>query len=666
MKPQLDSVAHYFDQQHQFFTKMDVHFNHQRKQLRAILLFPFHQKGHFVLDSVEVYYDNKWVTKRGNLDQYGMALIKHPAVILLGQQMAHLEQGAKNQLDDRFHELVKKLASRIQDELSSFYHLNCQVSPDSMSILTTFEINGEEFEGIIETNFYFNSTMDDGQVMEQLLTNYKNQIVSNIERMKLVRVESKEPQKTFITTIPVLNPVSSEENEHEFIHVSIFAEGSCENCKKTVNQYIKSNLKIKLQDSEKHKLDLLITVLDDQFVCERCHNIVLKEKVIIQERDSGKRVVERSLDDLLFLGYMNDQQSLKSTVMNALEHVDYFQEKQQAFWDAYTYIAVAKWDSYIEELTKKELQYMIQYEGLELPAKASKAELLTLVRKINLSEEQKKALWRGVNEAVIRHYLFITIFGWDMKKESEIIGINRASFIFQYIPVPQSLHWIRQKLIGYFAHVSENATQTILHLQTQYQTHKQQIHSLQQENGRLSQRLGEANKRISMLEQASYRTSFERNKEDIIKIHGLKGLVEELKAEVARLSTFIPDAEESKESVQLTEKKNEQKDENVEEILTGKNILILGGYRSKGHIETNGYHVYTHEARNLDPQYYEYLNKADMIIILTRYISHHAMWEAKEYAILEQKSIFYSTFTNIPTILKEAAREYIKIIGKKV
>ena len=136
--------------------------------------------------------------------------------------------------------------------------------------------------------------------------------------------------------------------------------------------------------------------------------------------------------------------------------------------------------------------------------------------------------------------------------------------------------------------------------------------------------------------------------------------MEELKAEVARLSTFIPDAEESKESVQLTEKQNEQKNEKVEEILTGKNILILGGYRSKGHIEANGYQVYTHEARNLDPHYYEYLNKADLIIILTRYISHHAMWEAKEYAILEQKSIFYSTFTNIPTILKEAASEYAK------
>ncbi|MFZ0447083.1 MAG: hypothetical protein WAM95_21115 [Bacillus sp. (in: firmicutes)] len=89
--------------------------------------------------------------------------------------------------------------------------------------------------------------------------------------------------------------------------------------------------------------------------------------------------------------------------------------------------------------------------------------------------------------------------------------------------------------------------------------------------------------------------------------------------------------------------------------------MILGGYRSKGHIEAKGYHVYTHEARNLDPQYYEYLNKADLTIILTRYISHQVMWEAKEYAVLEQKSIFYSTFTTIPTILKEVASEYAKI-----
>ena len=36
---------------------------------------------------------------------------------------------------------------------------------------------------------------------------------------------------------------------------------------------------------------------------------------------------------------------------------------------------------------------MIQYEGLELPAKASKAELLSLVRKLNVSEEQKNRLY---------------------------------------------------------------------------------------------------------------------------------------------------------------------------------------------------------------------------------------------------------------------------------
>ena len=301
---------------------------------------------------------------------------------------------------------------------------------------------------------------------------------------------------------------------------------------------------------------------------------------------------------------------------------------------------------------------MIQYEGLEkLPAKASKAELLTLVRKLNLSEEQKKALWRGVNEAVIRHYLFITIFGWDMKKEraESLESIGPALFfnIYRFLSLCIGLGKNLLAILLMYRKMQHRRSCIYKHSIKRISS---RFHSLQQENGRLSQRLGEANKRISMLEQASYRTSFERNKEDIIKIHGLKGLVEELKAEVHRLSTFIPDAEESKESVQLTEKQNEQKNKNIEEILTGKNILIFSGYRSKGHIEANGYHVYTHEAKKLDPQYYEYLNKADMIIILTRYISHHAMWEAKEYAILEQKSIFYSTFTNIPTIIKGSSK----------
>ena len=198
-------------------------------------------------------------------------------------------------------------------------------------------------------------------------------------------------------------------------------------------------------------------------------------------------------------------------------------------------------------------------------------------------------------------------------------------------------------------------------LQKENETQKQQNHLLQQENGRLTQRLGEAIKELVCWNKLLIRNLSERNKEDIIKIHGLKGLVEELKAEVANLSTVIPDSKETKESVQLTEKRNEQKNDKVEEILIGKNILILGGYRSKEHIKENGYSVYTHEARSLDPHYYEYLDKADLIIILTRYISHHAMWDAKGNAILEQKPIFYSTFTNIPTILKEAASEYAKM-----
>ena len=93
-----------------------------------------------------------------------------------------------------------------------------------------------------------------------------------------------------------------------------------------------------------------------------------------------------------------------------------------------------------------------------------------------------------------------------------------------------------------------------------------------------------------MLEQASYRISSERNKRGYYKNPWIKRISGRVKGGDYPLINLYPRCRrQTKESVQLTEKQNEQKNEAVEEILTGKNILILGGYRSKGHIEANGY-----------------------------------------------------------------------------
>lgn len=190
-------------------------------------------------------------------------------------------------------------------------------------------------------------------------------------------------------------------------------------------------------------------------------------------------------------------------------------------------------------------------------------------------------------------------------------------------------------------------------LQDNLQKQQKQMHEINQENGRLTQKLGDAYKRMSQLEQERFTISDEiRSKDDILKIQHLKGLIEELKGEIDRLSREVV-TEEEIEEVDLTNEPVEQEADSLEEILKGKNILILGGYRPKQDIEEKTYTIFAHDARTIGPEFYEYLKKADIIVLLTRYISHRAMWEAKEYAILEQKSIYYTSFTNIPTILNE-------------
>ena len=146
-----------------------------------------------------------------------------------------------------------------------------------------------------------------------------------------------------------------------------------------------------------------------------------------------------------------------------------------------------------------------------------------------------------------------------MKKESEIIGINRCQLYFSIyyrflslcIGLPQKTHWLFCSCIG-----KCNTERFLLHLQK---------HSIKRISSRFilySKKMGgchkgygEANEKNKYVGASFLSYLFLKgDKEDIIKIHGLKGLVEELKAEVARLSTFIPDAEESKESVPINRK----------------------------------------------------------------------------------------------------------------
>lgn len=105
--------------------------------------------------------------------------------------------------------------------------------------------------------------------------------------------------------------------------------------------------------------------------------------------------------------------------------------------------------------------------------------------------------------------------------------------------------------------------------------------------------------------------------------------------------------EEHVEEVELTDEPVQHEVGHDKKALKGENILILGGYKTKQAKEEEGYTLLAHDTRTMDPAFYEHLHKADLVVVLTGFISHRAMWEEKEFAILEQNPIYFSTFTNV-------------------
>jgi len=653
VKPDYKSMIHFFDNQHNFFTVVDVHFSHRDQSLKAVLLFPYHQET-FSPDRMEVLTENEWVPKKGDPHPYLDALSGHPAMHKLMNKIKSIEKKAKTQLENRFKSVVTKVAMKLKQEIQPFYPIECKVAEDYLSIVTKIWIGTEEITARAETNNYFPHTTNDKEFVEKLSQEYSQMTLNHIKEYIRKKGDAKKPQNVYIGTIPIMNPVAEEEYEHDTLYVSVHTEGYCEECKNTIIDNIHSSITIQLQKLTEHKKDLLIQVVGDTIVCPECSTIIEKEKLVVKDLIYKRVLLEEPIKSLHLLGNMNKQEEMVSLIHSAIDGEEYFTNDQERFWDAFSYIALQSWDVFIAELTRKELIKGLRLFMEDIDDDASKALLLKKLKKLSLTENQKEEFWLSANEVVVQYYLVISLFGWNMSKEMNMIGPNRAEFIFRFLPLQEELNKLRNKQLSELGLKNPGEVKKLQEMMT---TQHQQIEGLKQENGRLTNKLGEAYKQISRLEQEQFTVSDEvRNKDDILKIQNLKGLIEELKMEIERLSVEVVQEVEMEEAG-LTDEPIEQEEVPIDAVLKGKRILILGGYRSRQSKEEKAYTILTHDTRTIEPRFYELLKKADIIVVLTRFISHRAMWEAKEFAIIEQTPIYFTSFTNIPTILQEVVRK---------
>lgn len=178
-----------------------------------------------------------------------------------------------------------------------------------------------------------------------------------------------------------------------------------------------------------------------------------------------------------------------------------------------------------------------------------------------------------------------------------------------------------------------------------------------QENAALAEQIGRLKRELSELKSKST-TTVGRSKDDVRKIRALKGLVDELRSEVGRIVALLPADKAQQEQEKELEAVPVEQQITTETadlfILTGETILIAGWPEE----EINYiYRVVWHDGDKVDLKLQALVKKADIFVVLTRFVSHEAMWWMKEAAIDLDRPIYFVRERNLSRILEIVAEK---------
>lgn len=85
--------------------------------------------------------------------------------------------------------------------------------------------------------------------------------------------------------------------------------------------------------------------------------------------------------------------------------------------------------------------------------------------------------------------------------------------------------------------------------------------------------------------------------------------------------------------------------------MRGLTIGIIGGRRSEQAAQITECNILAHPGNSIDVDLESLLKESDELVVLTKFVSHQAMWAAKAYAIDQDKPIHYTKSINIHRIL---------------
>lgn len=449
--------------------------------------------------------------------------------------------------------------------------------------------------------------------------------------------------------------------QHE-LHCTVWFRGRCKVCRKINEEKIFDYGRLSYRELE-GRLDQTRHEIR-KLKCSKCGAEYLPET--IQYRDELRKYV--ILEETINYAEITDVKKMEEMERAQHDRFRHFQQHEESFWVGYVDYALSHWYEMVNELQEEEIR-----EGLEGVGIDTQSMTKTKMRKVIASElktiEQKEKFWRCANRFfVYDHLLSIGPLGWEPSLDMKRFGKLRVRYMVLYFPIDEALDSLRTKWIGTIVKQdrgdNEFLFRRIFDLTDELERTRarlnrliHQVDELKLEKTRLEQKLNESYKTIRDLKEN--RQVVHRDPKDVSKIRELKSLVNELLRELERQERKIKELEPQapkKEPEVLEEASAVAQEEEVNlSVLRDKTVGILGGVR-KREIE-GGYPcmILTHPGFESDPRFYEVLKQSDVIIVLTQFISHRLMWEAKAHAIDHDKTIIYRKEMNIERLLQSAA-----------
>lgn len=339
---------------------------------------------------------------------------------------------------------------------------------------------------------------------------------------------------------------------------------------------------------------------------------------------------------------------------------DIYKQNQGEFWEQYCSFALSKWTEMLREVSQEEFARGYAELGLSIPHNnASVAMWRKDAEKRFATEKDCRKAWCAINKYLVeQEFVWIPIQTWPIKAWVATYGRERVAYIVLHLPLPEELERWRTEKLGLIIKKRSGETGVLFERigQLSWELDRQRRRASQ-----MGQTILELRQEISHLRELSARvknetvnipTVINRQADDVRKIRELKGLIGELRAEVERLTGLIPPVVDIVSEVpEVVPTPSVEKEMDLS-VLEDKSILVVGWPNETVNSE---YRVLWHDGDKVDTKLQSLAREANIIVFLTRFGSHAAMWWLKEVAIDMGKQIYYLKERNLRRILQTVA-----------